>query len=78
MRKLHEIQNQVDTDLESVELVIRACLKQAEQIYTDKTRPYNSTKLQVATTCVQSLQQFRKTRSMLLARRHLFDTISLN
>ena len=78
MRKLHEIQNQVDADIESVELIIRDCLKQAEQIYSDRAKPVSNLKLQIANSCVASLQKFRKTRTLLMARRQLFEAISLN
>ena len=78
MRHLQDFQNGLDTDLETVESVIRDCLKQAEMLYKDKGKPYSDIKLALAKKCVNSLIEFRKTRSNLLAKRHMFECICPN
>jgi hypothetical protein len=78
MKRVQDIQNGIEADLETVESMIRDCLKQAEWLYKDKGKPYTELKLALAQRCVNTLNEFRKTRSSLLAKRQMFDSISLN
>jgi hypothetical protein len=77
-KRVTDFQNQVESDLDSVEENIHFFLRQAEQIYADRALPVSEIRLQVAQSCMRGLRDFRTLRHSLLAKRHLFDSISTN